>query len=55
MQVHAVLSRHFHDLARLDDRGYLPAAIAAKDIAGAVAVHKNAFFAEKDSEGRRID
>jgi hypothetical protein len=48
-------SRHFHDLARLDNRGYLPTAIASKDIAEAVAVHKNAFFAEKDSEGQRID
>lgn len=48
-------SRHFHDLARLDDRGYLPAAVAAKDVAEAVAVHKNAFFIEKDSEGQRID
>jgi hypothetical protein len=48
-------SRHFHDLARLDDGGYSAAAIDAREIANAVAVHKNAFFAEKDSEGHRID
>jgi len=48
-------SRHFHDLARLNERGYLAAAIAAKDVAEAVGVHKNAFFAEKDSEGQWID
>jgi Nucleotidyl transferase AbiEii toxin, Type IV TA system len=48
-------SRHFHDLARLDDGGYLAAAVDARDVAEAVAVHKNAFFVEKDSEGQRID
>ncbi|MEO6816413.1 MAG: nucleotidyl transferase AbiEii/AbiGii toxin family protein [Edaphobacter sp.] len=48
-------SRHFHDLARLNDGGYLASAIGAKDVAEAVAVHKNAFFVEKDSEGQRID
>jgi len=48
-------SRHFHDLARLDEAGHLPEALAAKDVADAVAVHKAAFFAEKDSAGSRID
>ena len=48
-------SRHFHDLARLDEAGHLPEALAAKDVANAVAVHKAAFFAEKDSAGNRID
>jgi hypothetical protein len=48
-------SRHFHDLARLNDQGHLVSALAAGDVAEAVAVHKNAFFVEKDSEGRRID
>ena len=48
-------SRHFHDLARLDEAGHLPQALAAKDVADAVAVHKAAFFAEKDSAGNRID
>jgi hypothetical protein len=48
-------SRHFHDLARLNEEGYLKKATDAKDIAEAVAVHKNAFFVEKDSAGQRID
>jgi hypothetical protein len=48
-------SRHFHDLARLDEAGHLPEALAAKDVADAVAIHKAAFFAEKDSAGNRID
>ena len=48
-------SRHFHDLARLDEAGHLPEALAAKDVADAVAVHKAAFFAEKDSARNRID
>src|SRR5271163_736295 len=48
-------SRHFHDLARMDQAGYLAEPQAATDVAEAVAVHKNAFFAEKDSHGNRID
>jgi Domain of unknown function (DUF1814). len=48
-------SRHFHDLGRLDAGGYLASAIAATDVAEAVAIHKNAFFAEKDSGGEKID
>jgi hypothetical protein len=47
--------RHSHDLARLDEAGHLPEALAAKDVADAVAVRKAAFFAEKDSAGNRID
>ena len=48
-------SRHFHDLVRLEETGHLPEALAAQDIAEAVAIHKNAFFAEKDASGNRID
>jgi hypothetical protein len=48
-------SRHFHDLARLEETGHLPEALAAQDVAEAVALHKNAFFAEKDTNGNRID
>jgi hypothetical protein len=48
-------SRHFYDLARLDEAGYLPSVLKAREIAEAVAVHKNAFFAEKDAAGNRID
>jgi len=48
-------SRHFHDLARLNEQGYLERAVNATEVANAVAVHKNAFFIEKDSNGERID
>jgi hypothetical protein len=48
-------SRHFYDLARLDEAGYLPSVLKSREIAEAVAVHKNAFFAEKDATGNRID
>jgi hypothetical protein len=48
-------SRHFHDLVRLDEAGYLPSALKAHEVAEAVAIHKNAFFAEKDAAGNRID
>lgn len=48
-------SRHFHDLVRLEETGHLPEALAAQDVAEAVAIHKNAFFVEKDASGNRID
>jgi hypothetical protein len=48
-------SRHFHDLVRLKEAGYLDKAIEAQDIAEAVAIHKSAFFSEKDLAGNRID
>jgi Nucleotidyl transferase AbiEii toxin, Type IV TA system len=48
-------SRHFHDLARLEEAGHLAEALAAQDVAHAVAIHKSAFFAEKDTDGNRID
>jgi hypothetical protein len=48
-------SRHFHDLVRLEETGHLAEALAAQDVAEAVAIHKNAFFAEKDANGNRID
>jgi hypothetical protein len=48
-------SRHFSDLVRLEEAGYLHAALKAESIAKAVAIHKNAFFAEKDAAGNRID
>jgi hypothetical protein len=48
-------SRHFYDLTRLAQEGYLPGALAAREVAEAVAVHKNAFFSEKDAAGNRID
>jgi hypothetical protein len=48
-------SRHFHDLVRFAETGRLPEALAAKDVAEAVAIHKNSFFVEKDVNGNRID
>jgi hypothetical protein len=48
-------SRHFHDLVQMEETGHLPEALAAKDVSEAVAIHKNAFFAEKDANGNRID
>jgi hypothetical protein len=48
-------SRHFHDLVRLEETGHLAEALAAHDVAEAVAIHKNAFFVEKDAIGNRID
>jgi hypothetical protein len=40
---------------RLEETGHLSEALAAEDVAEAAAVHKNAFFAEKDGGGNRID
>jgi hypothetical protein len=51
----ARFSRHFHDLVRLQETGHLAEALAAQDVAEAVAIHKNAFFIEKDAKGNRID
>jgi|ERR1035437_7026987 hypothetical protein len=48
-------SRHFHDIVRLEEARHLANALAARNIAEAVAIHKNAFFAEKDAAGNRID
>ncbi len=49
------LSRHWHDLIRLDDAGYGEKAFADRDLALSVARHKSMFFPEKDAEGNRID
>ena len=49
------LSRHWHDLVRLDDAGYGEKAFANRELALSVARHKSIFFPEKDAEGNRID
>ena len=49
------LSRHWHDLVRLDDGGYVEKAFADRELARAVARHKAIFFREKDVEGDWID
>jgi hypothetical protein len=48
-------SRHWHDLARLDDAGIAEVAFADRQLAEAVAEHKSWFFAEKDSDDHVID
>jgi hypothetical protein len=48
-------ARHWHDVARLGQAGHAAAAVANRDIAGAVARHNGVFFVEKDTEGRVID
>lgn len=48
-------SRHWHDLARLDDAGIADSALADRELALSVARHKAVFFRENDSDGQRID
>ncbi len=49
------LSRHWHDVARLDDAGIAASALADRALAHSVARHKAIFFPEKDAAGNRID
>ena len=49
------LSRHWHDLARLDEAGIAASALADRALALSVARHKAMFFAENDSHGEQID
>jgi hypothetical protein len=49
------LSRHWHDLVRLDDAGYAQAAFDDRALAKAVAELKGKFFREKDRTGNPID
>jgi len=49
------LSRHWHDLVRLDDAGYVDRALANHDLALSVARHKSMFFREKDADGSWVD
>ena len=49
------LSRHWHDLVRLDDVGVAETAIADRALGLAVARHKGIFFREKDASGSWID
>ena len=49
------LSRHWHDLVRLDDAGYAEKALANRGLARAVARHKSIFFRERDRSGDWID
>jgi len=49
------LSRHWHDLVRLDAAGYVENALTDRELARAVARHKAIFFREKDTSGDWID
>ena len=49
------LSRHWHDLARLDEAGIASNALADHALALSVARHKAMFFTENDAHGDRID
>ena len=49
------LSRHWHDLARLDEAGIAGSALADRKLARSVARHKAIFFSENDARGERID
>lgn len=48
-------SRHWHDVARLDDAGIAAAAIEDRALATSVARHKTMFFAEKAADAAWID
>ena len=49
------LSRHWHDLVRLDEAGVAARALADRSLALSVARHKAMFFSENDATGTRID
>ncbi|WP_420440636.1 nucleotidyl transferase AbiEii/AbiGii toxin family protein [Candidatus Palauibacter sp.] len=49
------LSRHWHDMVRLDDAGYVERALARRELARSVARHKSLFFRERNSDGLWID
>jgi hypothetical protein len=49
------LSRHWHDLVRLDDAGYADAAFDDRELANEVADFKSKFFRFKDRAGNQID
>ncbi len=48
-------SRHWHDLARLDEAGIASSALMDRDLGLSVARHKSIFFSHKDVQGNRID
>ena len=49
------LSRHWHDLVRLDDAGLADTAITDRTLALSVARYKSVFFREKDAAEKWID
>ena len=49
------LSRHWHDLVRLDDAGYADSALENHPLALQVAAHKSMFFRERAAQGPWVD
>ena len=49
------MSRHWHDLSRLDRAGIATSALTDRELAISVARHKAIFFSEKDARGEWID
>ena len=49
------LSRHWHDLVRLDDASYGATALADRHLAQQVAEHKAVFFPERNAAGEWVD
>ena len=49
------LSRHWYDLARLDEAGIVAKALADRELALSVARHKALYFAENSVSGKRVD
>jgi hypothetical protein len=48
-------SRHWHDLARLDEAGIATTATEDRALADAVARHKTMFFSEKTADGAKVN
>lgn len=48
-------ARHWYDLAKLDEAGLADAALADRDLAQAVAAHKQMFFSERAADRSLID
>lgn len=48
-------ARHWYDLAKLDEAGLADAALADRDLAQAVAAHKQMFFSEKAADRSMIN
>jgi hypothetical protein len=48
-------ARHWYDLARLEERGYVDTAIEDRVVAEEVAKHKSSFFRENDRSNQPID
>lgn len=48
-------SRHWYDVASLDNTAYVRSALADRDLARRVAEHKTVFFRERDGQGDVID